>query len=261
VAAPDLIVGRLLGAAEVALLGRAQGLLNLFNQAIGSAVSPVVFPLFAQQARAGADLRQAYLLTASCMTAIAWPFFAFLGILCLPVINTLYGSQWHTAALLIRIMCAPVALYSMFSMARHLFVALGQARAQARLDAAAVALRVALLLPAALLDLHWVALAVVVGALYRSWLTCRLLSALAGVSWRDLRPVAASSAALAAWSALAPAAVLLQAGGSANVGTAGLAAAMTGALVLWLSGLWLFRHRLGQELALAARRAVGRRAT
>lgn len=261
VAAPDLIVGRLLGAAEVALLGRAQGLLNLFNQAIGSAVSPVVFPLFAQQARAGADLRQAYLLTASCMTAIAWPFFAFLGILCLPVINTLYGSQWQTAALLIRIMCAPVALYSMFSMARHLFVALGQARAQARLDAAAVALRVALLLPAALLDLHWVALAVVVGALYRSWLTCRLLSALAGVSWRDLRPVAASSAALAAWSALAPAAVLLQAGGSANVGTAGLAAAMTGALALWLSGLWLFRHRLGQELALAARRAVGRRAT
>jgi hypothetical protein len=36
---------------------------------------------------------------------------------------------------------------------------------------------------------------------------------------------------------------------------------MTGALALWLSGLWLFRHRLGQELALAARRAVGRRAT
>jgi O-antigen/teichoic acid export membrane protein len=258
VAAPDLIVGRLLGAAEVALLGKAQGLLSLFNQAIGSAVSPVVFPLYSQQAREGGDLRGTYLLTVSHMTAISWPFFTFLGILPLPVIKLLYGIQWDEAATLMRIMCLPVALYSMFTMSRHLFAALGQVRAQARLDTAAVALRVGLLLPAALADLRWVAVAVAAGALYRVWLTGRLLSQLAGIGWTDLRSATAGSAQLALWTSAAPLAAAFCSGGSAQTGAPALAAAMACALAFWLLGLRRLRHPLGQELALAVRKAAAR---
>jgi len=58
---------------------------------------------------------------------------------------------------LIRIMCCSGALYSMFSMARYLFVAAGQVRVQARLDTLAVPVRVAALFPAALRGLPWVA--------------------------------------------------------------------------------------------------------
>ena len=51
VAAPDLIIGKVLDVAAVGIFSKALGLLGVFNQAITSAVSPVVFPLFAARAR------------------------------------------------------------------------------------------------------------------------------------------------------------------------------------------------------------------
>lgn len=79
VAAPDLIVGKLIGVAGVGVFSKAVGALSVFNQLITNAVSPVIFPLYAGCARDGGDLRQAYLTTVSYMTALAWPFFGFLG--------------------------------------------------------------------------------------------------------------------------------------------------------------------------------------
>ena len=71
VAAPDLLIGKLIGVAEVGLFGKAMGVINVFNQLVTAAVSPVIFPLFAAQARAGGDLRTTYLRTASYVTTRA----------------------------------------------------------------------------------------------------------------------------------------------------------------------------------------------
>lgn len=46
VAAPDLIIGKILGMAEVGLCGKGMGLLNVFNQIITGAISPVICPLY-----------------------------------------------------------------------------------------------------------------------------------------------------------------------------------------------------------------------
>jgi O-antigen/teichoic acid export membrane protein len=252
VAAPDLIVGKLLGVTEVALFGKAQGLLSLFSQAVTSAVAPVMLPLFAAEARAGRDLRASYLLTVACMTAVAWPFFALLALLALPIINILYGEQWHGAAPLIRVMCCSAALYSMFSMARYLFVAAGHVRVQARLDTLAVAVRVALVLPAALLGLHWVAWAVVLGAVFRCWLTWRYLERFGGMGGAALLAAAARSGALTALTSLAPLAAVL----ALPPGTAQLLAAVAGAVPLWLAGVVLCRHPLARELEFVWRKLV-----
>lgn len=80
VAAPDLVIGKLLGPESVAMFGKAQALLNLFNQAVTSAISPVLLPLFAADARAGRDPRHGYLTTVACVTAVAWPFFYIAGL-------------------------------------------------------------------------------------------------------------------------------------------------------------------------------------
>jgi O-antigen/teichoic acid export membrane protein len=250
VAAPDLIVGKMLGAEAVAVFGKAQAVLNLFNQAVTSAISPVLLPLFAAQVRAGQPLRGTYLLTVSCMTAIAWPFFTLLGLLALPAVRLLYGGQWDGAVPLIRIMCAGAALYSMFSMARYLFVAAGHVREQARLDTMAVLVRVAMLLPAGALGLHWVAVAVVVGALFRSWLTWRYLARLAGVDAAALLHAVAASAAVTAVTALAPLAAFFL----IIPGTAQLLAAVAGAVPMWFAGVALARHPLAGELELVWRR-------
>ena len=244
VAAPELIIGRLLGSAEVALFGKAQSLLNLFAHGIGSAVSPVLLPLFAAEARQGGDLRLSYLRTVRYMTAVAWPFFCLLGILALPVLRLLYGAQWDAAAPLIRLMCWSSAIFSMFSMARYLFVASGHVREQARLDAWAVLLRVSALVPAATAGLEWVAGAVVFGFLARSWLTWRCLSRLHGVTAAGLLHSVWQSALLAALCAVPALAALLTLQDAAWQLMGGGAAA----LAAWIAGIVLLRHPLADEL-------------
>ncbi|MTV36418.1 lipopolysaccharide biosynthesis protein [Duganella radicis] len=198
VAAPDLIIGKLAGVAEVGIYGKAMGVINVFNQLVTAAISPVIFPLFSAQAREGRDVRRAYLTTVSYMTALAWPFFGIVALMAQPLVRLLYGNQWDAAVPLIRVICIGSALYSMFSMARYLFVAMGEVRAQARLDAFSVPVRVAAVLAAAPFGLYWVGWAVVVGALFRSGLTYFYLRRLTGLRIGDLAGATWRSVALAA---------------------------------------------------------------
>ena len=260
VAAPDLIIGKLIGIESLALFGKAQSVLNIFNQAITSAISPVVFPLFAARARegdgqGGAEL--VYLRTISYMTALAWPFFFFLACMALPLVKLLYGPQWLGCVPLIRIMCLSSAVYSMFSMARYLFVATGQLHAQVRLDAWAGASKVALLLAAAPFGLVAVAWAVVLSNVLRSWLVYGCLRRLSSLDWRTLARAVRKSLLLCGVSGVAPLAALLW----LPVDTPALVA-LTGTalatLLCWLAGLFLLKHELAGEFLLLQRKLAGR---
>jgi O-antigen/teichoic acid export membrane protein len=250
VAAPDLIIGKLLGMDAVGIFSKALGVLGVFNKAITSAVSPVVYPLYAATARADGDVNQVYLRTVSYMTAFAWPFFACVALAALPVLRLLYGGQWDAAAPLIRIMCFSSAIYSMSSMARYLFVATGQVKVQARLDAFAVPVRIVLLLLAAPFGLAAIAWAVVGGALARAWLTMRYLTAGNRIALADVAGAAAKSMALTAISMLAPACLLL----APEASMADSVRAAAAALLLWVAGIVLVRHPLLDEINLVRRK-------
>lgn len=252
VVAPDLIVGKLIGVAEAGIYGKAQSVIGLFNQAITSAVSPVAYALFAAQARAGQDVRRAYLTAISCMTALAWPFFAWLGLMALPVVRLLYGDQWDGAVPLIQVMCCASALYSMFSMARYLFLAAGHVRAQARLDAMSVPVRVAAIVLAAPFGLDYVAWGVLLGVAARIGFTALYLARLVALPLAPQLKAVARSAALAALVSLAPLAARL----AVAPGPLQLLAAASGALGLWLAGVMLLGHELADELALLRRKLL-----
>ena len=263
VAAPDLIIGKLIGIESLALFGKAQSVLNIFNQAITSAISPVVFPLFAARAREGGrqggkdGAQLVYLRTISYMTALAWPFFLFLACMALPLVKVLYGTQWLGCVPLIRIMCLSSAVYSMFSMARYLFVATGQLHAQVRLDACTGAIKVALLLAAAPFGLVAVAWAVVLSNVLRSWLVYGCLRRLSALGWRPLAGAVRKSLLLCGLSGVAPLAALLW----LPVDTPALLA-LTGTalatLLCWLAGLFLLKHELAGEFLLLQRKLAGR---
>ena len=263
VAAPDLIIGKLIGIESLALFGKAQSVLNIFNQAITSAISPVVFPLFAARAResggqggqGGAEL--VYLRTISYMTALAWPFFLFLSCMALPLVKVLYGTQWLGCVPLIRIMCLSSAVYSMFSMARYLFVATGQLHAQVRLDACAGVIKVALLLAAAPFGLVVVAWAVVFSNVLRSWLNYRCLRRLSALDWRILARALRKSLLLCVVSAVAPVASLLWLPTDTPALLALLGTALA-TLLCWLAGLFLLKHELAGEFLLLQRKLAGR---
>jgi O-antigen/teichoic acid export membrane protein len=242
VVAPDLVAGRLLGAAEVALLGKAQSLLALFNQAVTSAVTPVVFPLIARRAREGGDPLQAYLSAAACMTALAWPFFLFAGLFAEPLVMLLYGRQWQGSVPLIRIMCGAAALYSIFSMARYLLLATGHIAAQARIDAISVAGRLALLVPAALAGLPWLAAAVALSLVFRCLVVLHCLRRLYGLTPAGLCTHLRKSA-LAAGAAAAPA-LLLAVCAPAGPGQLQMLAGAAAGGLGWAAAIWRQRHPL-----------------
>ncbi len=249
VAAPDLIIGKLIGMEGVGLFGKAMGLLAVFNQAISSVVSPVIFPLFAKQEREQGDPKDAYLRTVSFLTAFALPFFAFLAWQAQPIVRILYGNQWDSSVPLIQIMCFSAALYSMFSMARYLFVAKGRVKEQAQLDAIVVPVRLIALLLAAPFGLIGMAWAVVVGSLFRSWVTLRFLRKLAGITLVELLMASKKSAVLACVAVGLP---VLLAPLQAGPGHMLVLAFVAG--VLWLATIFLVRHPLNDEFRLALRR-------
>ncbi|MYM35010.1 oligosaccharide flippase family protein [Duganella sp. FT94W] len=252
VAAPDLIIGKMTGLAEVGIYGKAMGVINVFNQLVTSAISPVIFPLFSAQSREGRDLKQAYLTTASYVTVLAWPFFGFVALMAPALVRVLYGGQWDAAAPVIRVICLGSAVYSVFSMARYLLVAMGAVKTQARLDAMAVPVRVLAVLVAAPFGLYWVGWAVVVGAVFRSGLTLFCLRRLTGVhamallaaTWRSavVAGVCMAGVATVRWSAAGEAAQLL------------LATAVC--VPLWLAAIHAVRHELASESTVAARKAL-----
>ncbi|WP_432377854.1 lipopolysaccharide biosynthesis protein [Duganella sp. P38] len=251
VAAPELIIGKIAGLAEVGIYGKAMGVINVFNQLVTAAISPVIFPLFSAQAREGRDLRQAYLTTVSYVTALAWPFFGFVALMAAELVHLLYGDQWHAAVPVIRVICMGSALYSMFGMARYLFVAMGEVKAQARLDAMAVPVRVAAVLVAAPFGLYWVGWAVVLGATFRSGLTYFCLRRLIAVRGAELMAAVQRSATVAV---ICLAGVLAVRSLAAAPATQLLAAALVCSL-LWLAAIQYVRHALADECKLAARKA------
>lgn len=255
VAAPDLIVGKMMGVAEVGIFGKAQGVVNVFNQMVTGAISPVIFPLFSEQARAGGDLRPAYLATASYMTVLAWPFFGFVAIMAPAVVRVLYGDQWDACVPLIRIICVSSALYSMFSMARYLFVAMGAVRTQAKLDALSVPVRVLAVLLAAPFGLEWVAWAVVVGAVFRSCWTFLYLRRLAGLQWWALIAAVRRSALVASASLCGPLLLVVWYPMRPAHALNELLIAALSALLPWLAAVLCFRHELAAECTLAGRKA------
>ncbi|MES2298300.1 MAG: oligosaccharide flippase family protein [Pseudomonadota bacterium] len=251
VAAPDLIIGKLIGMEGVGVFGKALGMLAVFNDAVTSVVSPVVFPLYAARARDAGDAAAVYLRTVSYMSAFAFPFFACLALMAAPLVRLLFGPQWDAAVPLIRIMCTSAAIYSMFSMARHLFVAIGQVGMQARLDALAVPVRVLALLGAAPFGLAGMAWAVVVGSLFRSWLTLRYLRRLAGLGFVAQLAAARKSLALASICSCAPLTLLVL---GATDKVLALSTCAVATVALWLLGLLVLAHPLDDELQLFRRK-------
>ena len=245
VAAPDLIVGKLIGLVQVGILGKAMGLINMFNQLMTSAISPVLFPAFSACAREGGDIRRVYLATASGMAAVAWPFFAFLGVMAPAVIRVLYGDQWDAAAPLVRIMCASSALYCVFNMARYLMVAMGQVKPQALVDTQATLVRAGAVLAAAPFGLHWVAWAIVAGALFRCAITYRWLRVVIGLRLIDLLIALRRSALVTLVCLLGPLSVQWFAAPAAIWHL--LVAACLAAL-LWLGAMVGLRHELAVQI-------------
>ena len=247
----DLAVGKLLGFGPVAIASRAQGLMNLFHRDIMGTVRSVAYPAFAQAHREDGRLEQRYVQSLSAVSAVAWPFYGFVGLFALEVLRLMFGPQWDAAAPLVPIYCAAGAVSVLNGLIPTLMLAAGHARLVALADLVIQPVKAALLVGVVW---HWQALQpLALGVLAMAIVAVPYFYAFKQRCLpSDFRAIARELArsAVLALACLLPAAItvvsLRPAGGALALpvwlGCAGLTA------LLWLAGLKLFAHPLHAEL-------------
>jgi len=247
IAAPDLIIGKIVNMEGVGLFDKAQGVLNIFDLLVTRAVSPVVLPIYAALAREDKDVKGAFLKLCSYMAILAWPFFAVLGILALPVIRVLYGDQWDACAPLTRIMCLGFALFVLFGMSREILVAMGQVKMRARLEAIAVSARIAGIAIAAPFGLEAVAWSVLATTILRSMLIYRGIAHLVDLRWREWIAAVSPGLIITGYASVIPL-IVINTMGLDHGALLPTAAGGAGAIAGWIIGLILTNHPLKHDL-------------
>lgn len=147
----DLVVGKVLGFQPVAILSRAQGLMNMFNRDLMSAIRNVALPAFAGAHREGTDLRQPYAHAVALVTVFGWPFYALIAIYSLEVLHLLYGAQWHSAAPLVPLFSLAGAVAAINALTPNLLTAIGRIDLATRVEVLLQPMRMALIAGAAVI--------------------------------------------------------------------------------------------------------------
>lgn len=145
----DLAVGRLMGFEPVALLSRAQGLMNLFHRDLMGAVRNVAYPAFAKAQREQQAMEPLYVQAVTNVTVLAWPFYGFVSIYALEALRLLFGPQWDAAAPLVPLFCLAGAFSAAGSLIGNLMVAMGRIDVLTRLEIVYQPLRALLIVAAA----------------------------------------------------------------------------------------------------------------
>lgn len=122
----DLAVGKLMGFEPVALLSRAQGLMNLFHRDLMGAVRNVAYPAYAKAVREHQTMEPLYVTSVTYVSVVAWPFYGFVSLYSLETLRLLFGPQWDAAAPLVPLFCLAGSLAAMGSLMGNLTVAMGR---------------------------------------------------------------------------------------------------------------------------------------
>lgn len=124
----DLVVGKVLNFTQVAISSRAQGLMNLFHRDIMGPIRAVAYPAFAQANREGDALEAKFESSLKAVTAIAWPFYGFMGMFALETLRLMFGPQWDQSARLVPLFCLAGAFSALVSLVPTVMLAAGHAR-------------------------------------------------------------------------------------------------------------------------------------
>lgn len=102
--APDFVIGRMLGFAQVGLYSRGFGLVRMFRDNVSGAVGAVAFSAFSQRHRDGGSAINLYLRSITFITGLGWPFLGFASLMAFPIIRIFFGDQWDGAVPILRLL-------------------------------------------------------------------------------------------------------------------------------------------------------------
>ena len=256
--APEMILGRIQGMVDVALFSRGNGLIEIFNRTVMRAIMPVCLPYFAKGNRERGSVVDGYLSSISYVTAIGWPFLAFVGIEAFSAIRIMYGAQWIESVPLAQILCLAGAINLVHRLSKEALIACGEVKTSNMLQIVTQLARIAGLFAVIPFGLHgacWGFLAgSVAGAVYAQWVLARMI----GLTLRKVFRACLPSVGIVCLSALPVAIWAVTTGISEdNFMTHALGGgAITTAC--WLLALRLLEHPLWTEVVAISRNVVAK---
>jgi O-antigen/teichoic acid export membrane protein len=250
-----LVVSHLLGFTAAGLIDRGRRIGGLFDHVVVEAVSPVVLPTLADHERRGGDLKGAYLLKVSCVSAIAWPFFAFIALFAEPLVELLLGPDWSGVVPIVRILCLAGIWVPTNSFNARFYIALRMLPVLLRRQVILQPVKVVLVAGCAFLSVDLVAAAFTAASLLKAALDLRPLKQRLNYAVSEMLRRTASSAAVAGAS-LAPVFGLITMFGIPRADDLVLLLAGSAGVALgWLVGVFLVRHPLANEILRVLRAA------
>jgi O-antigen/teichoic acid export membrane protein len=258
--APDFVIGRVLGFADVGIYSRGYGLINLFRTRVMGAIGAVAFPAFAHKHRTSEGARGLYLKSVTFVTGISLPFAAFACLMAYPIIRIMFGSQWDGAVPILHLLAAAAFVGMLAPQFGQLLTAMGKVGVSTATGTAVQIMRFAVIIPAAFWSLEAVAASQILTAGFAVVIKYALLRKYAGVSTLESLRALSPSLGLTAAAMIIP--VLIYA--LMPFSEAGLwlplALSCLGAGIGWLVGAWALKHPLWLELTDVLNRFRQRRA-
>jgi len=249
VSAPELFMGKLQSLTAAGYYSRANGLVQMFYRLFVDAVSTVCMPWFAKQAREHGGFAEPFLKATAYVTALGWSF--CLAVVCLahPMINLLYGNQWNQAVDLTRLLAVAMAFSVPAALCYAALLASGAATDIAKVIGINAITTVVLVALGAHFGLLGIGVSAIAAAAIGSLVMLRTTLAKIGLTWRALALTSRPSAGVASLAALGPVLALWQYGLNSDEIAAPLFLGGTLGLFGFVSGIYVFKHPLRQELS------------
>ena len=245
---PDLIVGRMVNMEAVGLLGRANGLVQMFDKVVMNAVWRVATPYFSMHDREGGNVSDAFLKSVSLLTAIAWPFFIFLGLMAYPVIRIMFGPQWDASVPLVRYLCIAGFLTGPILLCGTVLIAIGRIQEMIRPLVGVAVAQVIVVLIASFWGVEAVAASFALVATLRSVWWYKTIRRVLNLNFREFATVLRKSAGVTLCAAVLPIVVVAISRPDPNNLWFPLALGAFGALAGWMAGIFVLDHPARVEI-------------
>jgi PST family polysaccharide transporter len=180
----DFIVGRVLGATSLGLYSRAYGLMKLPHIYVGTVMTRVMFPVFADAQHDQARLQRGYLLLTEVTATVAAPALATLAVVAPYMVPSVYGPQWTGVVTPLEILCVAGYFRALYHLGGVVAQSVGRVYDELWRQMVYAVLVIVAVFAGTSHGLTGVAIAVVVATVYMFIAAAGLALGLTGTSWR-----------------------------------------------------------------------------
>jgi O-antigen/teichoic acid export membrane protein len=247
----NVVIGKMLGMADVGFYSRGYGPINMFRDKVVDAIGGVAFPAFAAEHRNSGTAPQLFMRALVYLTGISWPFFAFAALAAPQMIRILFGNQWDAAVPLMRWLCAAAIIGTLTYQCNPFFVAIGRVGAATTIEVQYQLSRLAIAVAAAFYSVEAVAASQVLVYMIAAALYYRKMHAFPQLAIGNCVRALFPSVVVTLTACIVPAVIAFMPGLFAPHLFVKFAVSSIGAGAGWIIGALLVRHPLLAEVVKA----------